>query len=175
MRITLLLMRQITHCHDLQYLIRVYKMSVQRTVCPGGGSPSSLSLRERVGVRGPTGAGKSPSPCAKTLAQWRGNTQTSIHTNGNVALFLLAVAEYVARIMPVEPYGEWDSIGVGSIDEKVNVIVLGTQQMGSGLITLLLHKHGFGRVGVTDGEPTALGQTLARRLDAILSLEYRSP
>ena len=58
----------------------------------------------------------------------------------------------------------WDRIGVGSIDEKVNVIVLGTRQMGSGMITLLLHKHGFGRVGVYGWRAYCVGADIGKAL-----------
>jgi 4-hydroxy-tetrahydrodipicolinate reductase len=72
--------------------------------------------------------------------------------------------------LPASLSGVWGISGDGAMDEQIRVVVLGTGQMGSGMIKLLLHKHGIHLVGVygrrasragTDvGQALGLGRTL---------------
>jgi 4-hydroxy-tetrahydrodipicolinate reductase len=50
------------------------------------------------------------------------------------------------------------------MDNKVKVVVLGTGQMGSGMIKLLLHKHGVELVGVYGRRASRVGMDVGNSI-----------
>jgi hypothetical protein len=54
--------------------------------------------------------------------------------------------------------------GESAMDNKVKVVVLGTGQMGSGMIKLLLHKHGVELVGVYGRRASRVGMDVGNSI-----------